>query len=277
LAGKAALVTGSTSGIGRGIAVILAAHGASVMVTGRNAERGNKVVATIHGSGGRAEFHPADLRSEEEVRGLVDATAAAFGRVDVLVNNAAPTGTGADDRVTELRAEDLELTIRVGLYAPFWCCKYAIPHMVRAGGGSIVNISSTASIRGFHRRPAYSAAKAGLDALTRVLAVDYGSRGIRANSITVGWVRSSDLVEKALHDRAIKSAVDGLLLTPAIGEVDDIAHVALFLASDASRYVTGSCVTADGGITSWLDFGRDTLEVSVDGIAERRCQAGRTS
>jgi NAD(P)-dependent dehydrogenase (short-subunit alcohol dehydrogenase family) len=274
LRGKAALVTGSTSGIGREIAATLAAHGASVMVTGRSTERGSEVVGAIRGSGGHAEFCPADLRSETEVRSLIDAAAAAFGRLDVLVNNAAPTGTGADDRVAELRTEDLELTIQVGLYAPFWCCKYALPHMLLSGGGSIVNISSTASIRGFHRRPAYSAAKAGLDALTRVLAVDYGKRGIRANSVTVGWVRSSELVEKALRDPQISAAVGRLLLTPAVGAVDDIANVALFLASDASRYVTGSSVAADGGMTSWLNFGRDTVEVSVDGLTERRASQG---
>ncbi|WP_428338915.1 SDR family NAD(P)-dependent oxidoreductase [Mycobacterium sp.] len=270
LEGKAALVTGSTSGIGRAIAQMFAARGASVVVTGRDAERGADVVATIRSAGGIGHFVAADLRNEDEVCRLVEAAAQQLGHLDVLVNNAAPTGTGADDYVTELRTEDLELAIRIGLYAPLWCAKYAVPHMLRAGRGSIVSISSTAAIRGFHRRPAYSAAKAGLDALTRVLAVDYGRRGIRANSITVGWVRSSAIVKQALSDPAIGAAVHRLLLTPQIGEVDDIANVALFLASDASRYVNGSCIAAEGGTTSWLDFGGDTLEASVDGLTERR-------
>jgi NAD(P)-dependent dehydrogenase (short-subunit alcohol dehydrogenase family) len=274
LAGKAALVTGSTSGIGVTIASVFAAQGASVAVTGRNVERGQRVVEAIRETGGTAEFLAADLANEEQVRDLVDTAAKRLGHLDVLVNNAAPTGTGADDYVHQLRTEDLELTMRVGLYAPLWCAKYAVPHMLRGGGGSIVNISSTAAIRGLHRRPAYSASKAGLDALTRVMAVDYGLNNIRTNSITVGWIRSSDIVKKALEDPSIKAAVHRLLLTPQVGETEDIANVAAFLASDASRYINGSCVATEGGVTSWLDYGRDTLEASVEGLAETR--AART-
>jgi meso-butanediol dehydrogenase/(S,S)-butanediol dehydrogenase/diacetyl reductase len=251
--GKVAIVTGSTRGIGRAIARRLAAEGASVVVTGRTMERGKRVEAEIIDAGGRAVFVPADIDREEDVQRIVGTAIDTFGSLTTLVNNAAPTKlaapppVGVDGAITEISTEGWERMFRGTVTSAFLASKYAIPHLVRAGRGSIVNISSGAAVRGLVGQDAYSAAKAAMDSLTRSIARSYAHLGIRANSIVVGAVMS--IPEEEITDE-MRAAVKNWSIP--VGKPDDIANVALFLASDEAGFVTGELVAADGGLSSWM-------------------------
>jgi len=243
LEGKVAYISGSTRGIGRSTAEMFAREGARVAVTGRTVDRGQKVVAGIRDAGGEAEFFELDVNSEDNVRSVLDGVAARFGRIDVLVNNAAPT-----DAVSTLVKPLVDYTteewnrVLVGTLTGnvFWACKYGIPHLVAAGGGSIVNISSGQSIVGLSGFSAYSAAKGGINSLTRTLAAENAPNGIRVNTIIVGRVIA--------HSRDTGVGVGPGHMT-RLGVPNDIAYCATWLASDESGFVTGSLVTADGGFT----------------------------
>ncbi len=191
LAGEIALVTGSTSGIGRAIAVEFAAQGARVLVTGRDTERGEAAAAAARRAagdlGGDAAFVAADLTEEAACASLVDAAAERFGGLTVLVNNAAGN-IGADGPVADLDRAAWDAILRVNHTAPRWLCQAAIPRMIAAGHGAIVNISSRQGERASRGLAAYIVSKGGLNALTRSLAVDYAGNKIRANTISPGYV-----------------------------------------------------------------------------------------
>jgi NAD(P)-dependent dehydrogenase (short-subunit alcohol dehydrogenase family) len=245
LEGEIALVTGSTSGIGKAIATAFAAEGARVVVTGRNAERGAATVAAITGAGGDAAFHAADLSDKAACAQLVSATVERFGGVTVLVNNAVgSTVDETDGPVAQMTTSNWEASLRVNLTAPMWLARAAIPHMIAAGHGSIVNISSRAAERASPGLAAYIASKGGLNALTRSIAVDYAERGVRCNTISPGYVlnerRDADLSE------ARRTRLEGMHLT-RIGEAGDIALAAVYLASRESEFVTGVNLPLDGG------------------------------
>jgi NAD(P)-dependent dehydrogenase (short-subunit alcohol dehydrogenase family) len=243
LDGKVALVSGSTRGIGRSIAEMFAREGAAVAVTGRTVDRGEKVVARIRDAGGQAEFFPLDITDEASVHEVMDATANQFGKLDVLINNAAPTDAVSTTvkPLDEYTTEEWDRIILGTLTGNvFWACKYGIPHLAAAGGGSIVNISSGQSIVGLSGFAAYSAAKGAINSITRTLAVENAERGIRVNTIVVGRVIA--------HTKDTGVSVGPGHLT-RLGEPNDIAYVATWLASDESAFVTGSIVTADGGFT----------------------------
>jgi len=238
-----AIVSGSTRGIGRSIAEMFAREGASVAVTGRTVDRGEKVVAGIRDAGGDAAFFPLDVTDEASVAAVMDGVAARFGKLDVLVNNAAPT-----DAVSTLVKPLVDYTtdewnrILLGTLTGnvFWACKYGIPHLIAAGGGSIINVSSGQSIVGLSGFAAYSAAKGGINSITRTLAVENAPYNIRVNTIIVGRVIS--------HSKDTGVGVGPGHLT-RLGVPNDIAYCATWLASDESAFVTGSLVTADGGFT----------------------------
>jgi NAD(P)-dependent dehydrogenase (short-subunit alcohol dehydrogenase family) len=243
LDGKVALVSGSTRGIGRSIAEMFAGEGAAVAVTGRTVDRGEKVVANIRDRGGDADFFPLDITEESSVHDVVDAAATRFGKLDVLINNAAPTdAVSTTVKPLEEYTTDEWNHIIVGTLTGnvFWACKYGIPHLAAAGGGSIVNISSGQSIVGLSGFAAYSAAKGAINSITRTLAVETADRGIRVNTIIVGRVIA--------HKKDAGVSVGPGHLT-RLGEPNDIAYAATWLASDESAFVTGSIVTADGGFT----------------------------
>lgn len=242
LEGKVALISGSTRGIGRSIAQQFAAEGAKVAVTGRTKERGAKVVDLIRGAGGEAEYFELDVSSEDSVRRTTEAVAQRFGSITTLINNAAPTievGTSIKP-LTEVSTEEWNYILTATVTGPvFWACKYGIPHLREAGGGTIVNISSGQSVIGLPGFSAYSAGKGAMNSLTRSIAAEEAEHNIRCNTIVVGRVVAKGDIGAGM--------VPGHLTR--YGEPNDIAYAALYLASDESAFVTGSTLTADGGFT----------------------------
>jgi NAD(P)-dependent dehydrogenase (short-subunit alcohol dehydrogenase family) len=248
---KVAVITGGTKGIGRVTAIMMAQQGASVVFTGRSEDAGREVEERIREIGGTGMFVKADNKIEAEVAGAVHKAASAYGPVNVLMNNAIATGdiaSGKDSHVHELDTDILDEIMKAALYGTIWASKAAIPYMKQAGRGSIINISASSSVGAIPARPSYQASKGAINSLTRQMAVDYGKDGIRVNAIVVGFTNTgSDNFRKMLSDPQIRSAFEQLVLTPYLGESSDIANGAIYLASDESKYVTGTMLTIDGG------------------------------
>lgn len=245
LAGEHALVTGSTSGIGKAIAVEFAAQGAAVAVHGRNIERGAAVVGQIEAAGGTATFIAADLSTEAACTKLADDAVALLGGLTVLVNNAvAGVVDGGDSAVADMGTAAWEATLRVNVTAPMWLSRAAIGHMRAAGHGSIINISSRQGERPSRGLAAYATSKGALNALTRAIAVEEAPNGIRCTTISPGYVvnerRDSDMNDER------RERLEAMHLT-RLGEARDIAHAAVYLASGESEYLTGINLQLDGG------------------------------
>ena len=251
VAGKVAIVTGGAGGIGGATAHALARHGASVAVVDIDGDGGERVAGEIRSLGGEPLAVFADLAAEAEIAGAIRTVVDHFGRLDVLHNNAALTESdflSRDTQVTDLALEVWERTMAVNLRSQMLTCKHAIPEMVRHGGGSIINMSSGASLKGDRTRTAYGVSKAGVNTLTMYVATSHGKQGVRVNTIVPGLI-ITDAVRAHLTERML-AGLGRATLTPYLGEPDDVANLVVFLASDESRYITGQMIAIDGGMSA---------------------------
>ena len=245
LSGKSAIVTGSASGIGREIALTLAADGASVTVADRNLEGAEAVASRITESGGTARAAQVDVTDSGQVDAAVEGAAEAYGSLDILVNVA---GFGFNSPIVDMREEDWDLVLGVNLKGQFLCARAAARRMIRQGnGGRIVNIASTAANNARYAGGAYCAAKAGVVQLTKVLALELGEYGITVNAVGPGFTETPATVESSDEYRS-----NFLAQVPAgrSGRTSDIANAVLFLASPASEYVNGQAIYVDGGYSA---------------------------
>jgi 3-oxoacyl-[acyl-carrier protein] reductase len=249
LAGRVALVTGSSSGIGEAIALELAAAGAAVVVNSRSRERAEPVARAIDAAGGRAIAVAADVCDPAQVAALMRAAVDELGALDILVNNA---GVGFVAPSEELALEDWRRLIELDLTAPFICAQAAARHMLGAGGGVIVNIASALAHTAMPGRDAYAAAKHGLIGLNKVLGIEWADRGVRCVAVSPGYVATEFVRENMRrgsfdeHDIERRTPL-GRLATP-----QEIARIVAFVASDAASYMTASHVLVDGG---WVGYG----------------------
>jgi len=252
LAGKVALITGAGSGIGRASAELFAAEGAAVAVVDLREDAAKETADAITHSGGTAIALGADVTDADAIKAAVERTATELGRLDVVYNNA---GIGSKGSVAEAEEADWDLCFGVNAKGTFLTSRAAVPHLERDGGGSIINQGSVAALVGIANFAAYCAAKGAVVALTRSMAVDLAPRGIRANVICPGTV-FTPLMEPMLAARGGGDMAKGLAMTITkypigrLGTPEDIARVALFLASDDAAFVTGSTFAADGGMTA---------------------------
>jgi len=247
LQGEVAMVTGAASGIGRGIALLLAQMGAAVAVLDIDDPGGTEAVSQICGQHGKAIFLHCDVSSAEDCTRAVRTTIEMFGKISILCNNA---GIIRRKSVTELREQEWALVLDVTLKSVYLLSREVIPHMIRNGGGRIINIGSGWSLKGGPKAAAYCAAKAGVLNLTRSMAIDHGKDNIRANCVCPGDVDTPMLRSECsqLGDEPVnfmKHAADRPLRR--IGTPEDVAKAVLFLAGDMSNWVTGACLVVDGG------------------------------
>lgn len=247
LDGKVAVITGSGSGIGAASALRFAEAGARVVVSDVNDADGLRVVDTIRAAGREASYQHADVRLQGDVEALMAAAVERYGALHVVFNNA---GIGTYGVVPELSPELWSDVIAVNLTGVFLGCRASIPHLRTAGGGVIVNMASISGLFGDYGLAAYNAAKGGVLNLTRAVAIDHAHENIRANAICPGAIDTPLLRQvldafPAMEESYVRSIPQGRL-----GRPEEIADIALFLASDAARYVTGAAIIADGGLTA---------------------------
>jgi len=251
LADKVAIITGGNSGIGKATAILFAREGAQVCITGRNEKRCREVVEELNKIGGQAVFITADVRFPDECRKTVEATLEAFGRLDILFNNA---GVYFPNNAVDCSEEEWDLTIDINLKGTYLMSKFALPHMIAQKSGVIINNGSGWGIVGGNKAVSYCAAKGGVVLMTKAMAIDHARQGIRVNCLCPGDVETPMLDEDArmrgmsweeYHAQAVAQRPMG-----RIGLPDEIAEAALFLASDDSTFMTGATLVVDGGGTA---------------------------
>ncbi len=246
LNGKVALITGASGGIGRTAALLFAKEGARLVVASRGQKAGEAIVAEIKKAGGQATFVPADVALEADVIRAVKAAIAAYGRIDILYNSAAIVHAPAT--TTDITLEEWQKTINVNLTGTWLTMKYAIPEMIKTGGGSVINTASIAALVGVPNQIAYSASKGGVISITRVAAVEYGPKKVRVNCLCPGPV-ATPMLEGFYGEEGTKY-LGSLNPRGTIGRMEEIANIALFLASDESIHIVGQVIVADGGHTA---------------------------
>jgi NAD(P)-dependent dehydrogenase (short-subunit alcohol dehydrogenase family) len=240
LQNKVAIVTGSTSGIGEAIAVLFAAEGAKVAVSGRNLERGSRVKQKILNAGGTAAFIPMEARKTETITALIDKTIAEFGKVDILVNNA---GTILIKPFLDITLEDWDFLLETDARSYFYAMQQVIPHMIKNGGGVILNVASLASIKPSVNYSLYNFVKAGLNIMTKSLALEFAQHHIRLNVLCPGTIMTPMIEGSPLNEKRLQSIPLG-----RFGKSEDVAYAALYLCSDESSFVTGASLVVDGGV-----------------------------
>ncbi len=267
LADKVAIITGSTSGIGRASAELFAQEGARVVVHGRREGLGQEVAAGIQAAGGEAIYVPGDITDPETPQILVASAIEAFGRLDILMNNA---WSGPNGRLTEVPLEDLDLSYQTIIRAAVIGSRCAIPEMIKGGGGVILNVASVHGILASRSYFPYDAMKAALVNLTRQMAVDYGPQGIRVNAICPGMIVTEKNVGilQANPERMRLQQLIYPLGRP--GTTHEVAQAALFLASDEASFITGHALLVDGGLTAQL---QDSVGATVQRALAEDAQA----
>jgi NAD(P)-dependent dehydrogenase (short-subunit alcohol dehydrogenase family) len=245
---KVALITGAGAGIGEATAELFVREGAKVMVADRDGALAERVAARL---GDNALACTADVSKSDQVQAMVEACVARFGGLDVLVNNA---GFGCLGTVETLEEEAWDALMAVDLKGVFLCSKYAVPHLRRRGKSAIINMASTISVVGIKDRAAYVAAKGGVAALTRAMALDHAADGIRVNSVAPGVIASSyydRMFEQVPDPVAFKKGLEARSPINRMGQPVEIATMMLWLASDEASFATGAMFTVDGGFTAW--------------------------
>lgn len=249
LKGRVALVTGAGMGIGKGIALLFAEQGARVVAADINAEAGSTTAKEIQAAGGQCIFHRTDVSAEIDVQAAVAAAHKEFGAVDILANVA---GIAHEAPAHLLDLADWNRIIAVNLTSMFLCAKHVLAGMIAAKRGSIVNITSVQGLFGFPGYPHYAASKGGIISMTRQLAREYARYGIRVNSIAPGTVETPmniQVLERVPNPAELRRAWERMHPLGRIGQPIDIAWGALYLASDESSWVTGQCLSIDGGVS----------------------------
>lgn len=257
LAGRVALITGGGDGIGRAAALAFAREGAKVAIAEIDAALGGEAAALVGAQGGEALFVETDVTREASVRDAVEAATARFGKLDTLFNCAGGS-VPADRPVTELDLAVFERTIGLDLKGTMLACKHALPQIIAAGGGAVVNMSSGAALRGASPAQVYTAAKGAIVSLTRSMAGTYARHNVRVNCICAGRIdtprvrRTYGLQGQPGGVADPQDATGQVKMYPFwVGKPEDIANIALFLASDESRMITGAAIAADGGRSAY--------------------------
>jgi len=249
LAGKVSLITGGGTGIGRGTALAFAREGAKVAVAGRRVEKLQEVVNEIKAAHGEAISVPCDVSRAADAQNAVRKVVEAFGRLDVLVNNA---GVLSVSTIEEIPEDEWDRLINANLKGPFLMCRAALPEFRKVGGGAIVNVGSVLGLVAMKKRAAYCASKGGVTLLTKAIAIDHGHENIRANCICPSIVETelvSQLFDTPDGDRVKRERLATIPLG-RMGRPADIAELAVYLASDESSWLTGAAIPLDGGLTA---------------------------
>ena len=244
LTNKRVLITGSASGIGRATARLFAAEGAQLTLCDRDHLQNENLAREIDGTGGQVQAIQTDVGEPDDMENAINAAVATYGGLDVLYNNAGGA-TAKDGAITEIELDEFWRTIRVDLFGTVLGCRFAIPHLVQAGGGSIINTTSIRAMIGTEGADAYTSAKGGVVTLTRALALQWAQAGIRVNAIAPGVILT-DRVRTMLRDD------DPVRVKTPLGpsEPEDVAPLALYLASNESRQMTGMILPLDGGASA---------------------------
>ncbi|USX06824.1 SDR family NAD(P)-dependent oxidoreductase [Paraburkholderia fungorum] len=246
LSGKVALISGAGAGIGRATALLFAREGARVALMDINAESGAETARLISELGHESLFLPTDVTESDQVREAVRKTVDKFGALHILHNNAG--GSSAKDAsVTDAPEEEFWKKIRIDLFGTWVGCRHALPAIVASGGGSVINMTSIFALIGVHNKDAYTAAKGGISALTRSMAVEYAHANVRVNAVAPGATATERVLHMMKADNSTAGAAKGQLF--GMVPPEDVASAVLFLASDESRSTTGHILNVDGGLT----------------------------
>ena len=248
--GEVAVVTGAASGIGEATAIAFAQEGAGVVIVDTDREQGEVVAKKIEEQGGDVLVVPADVARENEVQGMVEDVTARWGRLDVLVNNA---GIYYQADVVDTPSDVWNDVLAVNLSGAFLCTKYAVPAMIRGGGGAVINVASEAGLVGIKGQVAYNVSKGGMIALTRSCAVDLAGQGVRVNCVCPGTSDTPlvhEAVNRASDPAAARRALEEVRPLNRLGKPEEIAAAILYLASSEAGYATGAILSVDGGYTT---------------------------
>ena len=252
LQGHTIIVTGGNGGIGEGIAVKCAEEGANVVIVGRNAQKNDNVLTRLHGFSGEPTAIRADLNNESEIKNLMDAVVKKYGGINTLVNNAGIFGNTEDvpqfsKPFDEITVEEWDTVMRVNVRAVFLCCKHVAPVMKAQNKGSIVNVSSTIAWLGAPMFLHYGASKGALLTMTKGLAISLAPYNIRVNALCPGQVMTDSSVSMGANHEEVEAFIKGKQLLQIVTQPEDIAGMAVYLASDESRIVTGQAIGVNGG------------------------------